>query len=112
LRCIERYRYRLQERIVSAFEKRVEIRECDDARSLTAQAVAFHNGMLSRGTELDRFRVVARLYRKSRTRDVTSLAKMVARKCELRKLSPVADCETKSGEQSSRDIELFVAMTN
>lgn len=52
----------------------MEIREYDDARSLTAQAVAFHNGMLSRGTELDRLRVVTPLYRKSRTRDVMSLA--------------------------------------
>jgi len=63
LRRIGRRRYRL----------RVQIR-CDDARSLTAQAVAFHNGMLNRGTELDRLRVVARLHRKSRARDVTSLA--------------------------------------
>lgn len=53
--------------------KRVEIREYDDARLLTAQAVAFRNGTLGCGTELDWLRVVARLYRKSRTRDVTSL---------------------------------------
>lgn len=30
-----------------------------DARSLTTQTVALHNGMLSRGTELDRLHVVA-----------------------------------------------------
>lgn len=64
-------------KIVSVFK----IREYD-ARSLTTQAVAFYNGTLSRGTELDRLYVVARLCRKSRTQVTPWITrKMAAWKC-------------------------------